>query len=99
MPDSRPARLPEPLSRCPFCTTAYTDEDVRPIGKRRDIQITHATCSSCLRAMMFAVDRRGGHIACVGALTDCDAHDAVRFEKEPKITLDEVLKAHVELRK
>jgi hypothetical protein len=49
--------------------------------------------------MMFAVDRAGGHVACVGLLTDCNADEAVRFEKGAKISLDEVLRAHVELRK
>jgi hypothetical protein len=49
--------------------------------------------------MLFAVDRRGAHIACVGVLTDCDADELIRFEKGSKISLDEVLKAHVELRK
>lgn len=98
MADSRSSRLPEPLSRCPFCATPYSDQDVRAIGRRREVQITHATCQQCLRAMLFAVERHGSHIACVGALTDCDLGDALRFEKEPMITLDEVLKAHVELR-
>ena len=95
----RHARLPEPLARCPFCAKLYTEMDVRPVGRRREGEVTHATCSDCRRAMLFAIDRRGGHVACVGLLTDCDAEDAVRFEKGPKITLDEVLKAHVDLRK
>ena len=99
MPDPRHARLPEPLARCPFCATLYAEGEVRTVGKRREGEMTHATCSQCLRAMMFAIDRRGGHVACVGVLTDCDADEAVRFEKAQKISLDEVLKAHVELRK
>ncbi len=48
---------------------------------------------------MFAVERRAGHVACVGVLTDCAVDEAMRFEKGQKISLDEVLKAHVELRK
>lgn len=99
MPDPRHARLPEPLARCPFCATLYAEEAVRTVGKRRDGEVTHATCGQCSRAMMFAIDRRGGHIACVGVLTDCDAEEAIRFENSQKISLDEVLKAHVELRK
>lgn len=99
MPDSPHARLPEPLARCPFCATAYADEHIRPVGRRRTGETSHATCTHCLRAMMFAVDRHGGHVACVGLLTDCNAEEAVRFEKGAKISLDEVLKAHVELRK
>ncbi|MDQ5952579.1 MAG: hypothetical protein QG626_708 [Patescibacteria group bacterium] len=99
MPDSRPARLPEPLARCPFCTTLYLEEQVRPVGRRRSGETSHATCLKCARAMMFAVDRAGGHVACVGLLTDCNADEAVRFEKGAKISLDEVLRAHVELRK
>lgn len=92
-------RLPEPLARCPFCATAYTEAAVKAVGKRRDGEVSHASCLQCLRAMMFAVERRGGHVACVGVLTDCNAEEALRFEKGPKITLDEVLGAHVELRK
>jgi hypothetical protein len=99
MPDPRSARLPEPLARCPFCTTAYTDQAVRLVGKRREGEVTHALCAQCRRAMMFAVDRRGGHVACVGVMTDCEADEAIRFEKGQKISLDEVLRAHVELRK
>jgi hypothetical protein len=56
------------------------------------VTIVYALCC-------FAVDRRGAHIACVGVLTDCDADELIRFEKGSKISLDEVLKAHVELRK
>ncbi len=93
------SRLPEPLARCPFCATAYAEKDVRLVGQRKDGEITHAACTQCLRSMLFAVDRKGSHIACVGLLTDCDAADAARFEKAGTITLDEVLKAHVELRK
>ena len=99
MSDSRRARLPEPLACCPFCATAYTEQAVKPVGKRREGEITHASCTQCLRAMLFAVDRKGGHVACVGVLTDCSADEAIRFEKAQKISLDEVLKAHVELRK
>jgi hypothetical protein len=99
MPDQRHPRLPEPLARCPFCATLYTESAVHTVGKQRDGETTHASCQQCLRAMMFAVERRGGHVACVGVLTDCDAEEAIRFEKGQKISLDEVLKAHVELRK
>lgn len=99
MSEPRSARLPEPLARCPFCTTAYLEPAVRPVAKRREGEVTHATCSFCGRAMLFAVDRRGGRVACVGVLTDCDADEAIRFEKGQKISLDEVLKAHVDLRK
>jgi len=91
--------LPEPLARCPFCATAYLEKDVKVVGKRREGEITHATCNHCQRAMLFAVSRQANHVACVGLLTDCDAEDAARFEKVEAISLDEVLKTHVELRK
>ena len=99
MSDLNHARLPEPLARCPFCAVAYADRSVRAVGRRQAGEVTHATCEQCRRAMLFAVERRGGHVACVGVLTDCNAEEALRFEKGPKITLDEVLGAHVELRK
>lgn len=99
MPDSRSSRLPEPLARCPFCAAAYVSDQVRLIGRRRSGETSHATCLACSRAMMFAVDRASGHVACVGLLTDCNAEEAARFEKGAKISLDEVLRAHVELRK
>ncbi len=92
-------RLPEPLARCPFCTVLYNENRIRAVGTKHNGEVTHATCDYCLRAMLFAVDRRGAHIACVGVLTDCDADELIRFEKTPKISLDEVLSAHVELRK
>lgn len=93
------SRLPEPLARCPFCTTSYTDAAVRVVCKRRETEISHAYCQQCFRAMLFAIDHRGSQIACVGVITDCDADEAIRFENEQKITLDEVLRTHVELRK
>lgn len=99
MSDSRPARLPDPLAKCPFCTTLYANDGLRGLGRKKGGEVTHATCRQCLRAMIFAVERTGSHIACVGVLTDCDAEEAVHFEKNQVITLDEVLKAHVALRK
>ena len=92
-------RLPEPIARCPFCTSLYSGPDVRAVGKKHGNQISHATCSQCFRAMLFAVERRAGQVACVGVLADCAVDEAIRFEKGQKISLDEVLKAHVELRK
>jgi hypothetical protein len=92
------SRLPEPLAHCPFCATSYAEEAVRAISKQRDVHMSHATCRQCGRAMMFAVDRRGGQIACVGVITDCSADEAIQFENAQKISLDEVLRAHVQLR-
>ena len=91
-------RLPEPLAHCPFCAAPYAEEAIRSMSKKRDVQISHATCRQCYRAMIFAVDRRGGQIACVGVITDCSADEAIQFENAQKITLDEVLRAHVQLR-
>ncbi|MFZ2681509.1 MAG: hypothetical protein WAZ14_00180 [Patescibacteria group bacterium] len=99
MSDAKHSRLPEPLARCPFCATAYAEHLISPVGKRQEGEVTHAACEQCLRSMLFAVDRRAGRVACVGLLTDCDADEAIRFEKAQKISLDEVLRAHVELRK
>ena len=94
-----PGRLPEPLARCPFCGTLYQADNLRALKERQGSQITHATCRDCHRAMLFAVDRKTGHVACVGLFSDCDADDAVRFDHDEKITLDEVLNTHVSLRK
>jgi hypothetical protein len=44
--------------------------------------------------MLFAVERREEHVACVGIFTDCDATDAKRFMEKPKISLDDVLRVH-----
>lgn len=92
-------QLPEPLARCPFCAASYTDANLRIIRNDFGQNTTHALCSQCLRAMLFAVERRGHLLACVGVLTDCDANEAVRFGGGFKISLDEVLEAHQELRK
>ncbi len=98
-PHDHGARLPEPLARCPFCSSRYRTEDLRELRERQGSQITHATCRDCQRAMLFAVDRRTSQVVCVGLFSDCDAEDAARFDHDQKITLDEVLNAHVSLRK
>jgi hypothetical protein len=89
--------LPEPMTRCTFCTLGYQDRDTKIVGSRFGHEITHSTCRGCGRAMLFALERRHGHVACVGLLTDCDYADAVRFEAKERITLDEVLKVHLAL--
>ncbi len=93
------ARLPEPLARCPFCGRLYSANNLQALKERQNTQVTHAICLECHRAMLFAVDRRTGHVACVGLFTDCDTEDAARFDHDEKITLDEVLDTHVSLRK
>lgn len=98
-PHDHGARLPEPLARCPFCSAHYRAEDLRGLKERQSSQVTHATCRDCHRAMLFAVDKRSGQVVCVGLFTDCDADDAVRFDHDEKISLDEVLNTHVSLRK
>lgn len=99
MPHDHGSRLPEPLARCPFCSTAYRSHDLRGLKDRQGSQVTHATCGKCQRAMLFAVDRRTGQVVCVGLFTDCTAEDAARFDNNEKISLDEVLNTHVSLRK
>lgn len=91
--------MPEPLARCPFCSTQYRSQDLRGLKERQGSQVTHATCRECQRAMLFAVDRHTGQVVCVGLFTDCDADDAARFDHNDKISLDEVLNTHVSLRK
>lgn len=54
----------------------------------------HATCFGCRRAMLFAIEHRDNHVACIGVFTDCDAVDAKRFLGKPGISLDDVLRAH-----
>ena len=84
----------EPISRCPFCSIPYDPERVQTISHMNQRDVVHATCLSCQRAMVFAIERREEHVACVGLFTDCDADDARRFLERPKISLDDVLRVH-----
>ena len=84
----------EPISRCPFCSIPYDAERVRTLTHADHRDIVHASCFGCQRAMLFAIERREEHVACVGLFTDCDAADARRFLEKPKISLDDVLRVH-----
>lgn len=84
----------EPLSKCPFCSVPYDGERVRKLSQHKGSELLHASCFGCRRAMMFVVERREGHVACVGIFTDCDVADAKKFLEKPKISLDDVLRAH-----
>ncbi len=84
----------DPISKCPFCSLPYDGERVRRLSQSKGAEILHASCFGCRRAMLFAVERRDEHVACVGVFTDCDATDAKRFMEKPKITLDDVLRVH-----
>lgn len=84
----------EPISRCPFCSLAYEKECVAPLSRADHREVIHASCFGCHRAMLFAIERREEHVSCVGVFTDCDQVDARRFLEKPKISLDDVLRAH-----
>jgi hypothetical protein len=87
----------DPIARCPFCGTSYHEERLRTLKKDRQREVIHATCLQCSRAMMFTVKRHEGNIACVGLFTDCDATDAFKFMGAKRLTLDDVLLAHITL--
>ncbi len=84
----------QPISKCPFCSLPYDGERVRELSRAPGTELLHATCFGCRRAMLFAIERRAEHVACVGIFIDCDAADAKRFLEKPKISLDDVLRAH-----
>lgn len=67
---------------------------VRTLSRSSRRDVVHATCFGCKRAMLFAIERREGQIACMGLFTDCDATDAKRFLEKSRISLDDVLRAH-----
>ena len=90
--------LLDPVSRCPFCGTSYGEDRVRAIPSRGAEEVMHATCSGCHRAMLFSLERKAESVSCVGMFTDCDAEDCLRFRRAKRITLDDVLEAHVQLR-
>lgn len=91
--------LLDPVSRCPFCGSSYPDEGIHVLAHRGGAEVFHATCSSCRRSMLFSLERKQESVACVGMFTDCNADDSIRFRSARRITLDDVLNAHVELRK
>lgn len=62
-------------------------------------EVFHATCSECRRAMLFSLERQQESVSCVGMFTDCNAEDSLHFQAARRITLDDVLEAHVQLRK
>lgn len=84
----------EPLSKCPFCSLPYDGERVRTLKSADRREFIHASCFGCRRAMLFAVERTGENLSCVGIFTDCDAADAQRFLEKPRISLDDVLRVH-----
>ncbi|MEK9155544.1 MAG: hypothetical protein AAB839_02750 [Patescibacteria group bacterium] len=87
----------DPIARCPFCGISYDEERLRTLKKERQRDVIHATCTGCRRAMLFTVKRNEGNIACVGLFTDCDATDALKFMTAKRLTLDDVLLAHITL--
>ncbi len=91
--------LLDPVSRCPFCGTSYREDRVKAIPSHGAEEVMHATCSDCSRAMLFSLERKVESVSCIGMFTDCDAEDCLRFRQAKRITLDDVLRAHVELRR
>lgn len=96
-PNSKHSLL-DPVSRCPFCGTSYGDERVRSIPSKGPEEVLHATCGNCQRAMLFSLERQQESVSCVGMFTDCAAEDCLRFRHASRITMDDVLRAHVVLR-
>ncbi|MCR4312488.1 MAG: hypothetical protein NUV56_04350 [Candidatus Uhrbacteria bacterium] len=99
-----PAKAPkhsllDPVSRCPFCGAAYEEGRIRVLEHQGPKEVFHATCGACQRAMLFSLERKQESVSCVGMFTDCDAEDCLRFRTAKRITLDDVLAAHVLLRK
>lgn len=86
--------LLDPVTKCPFCSTAYDGERLRTLKRSEGREVLHATCQQCFRAMFYTIERFEQHIACVGLFTDCDAQDAVRFMSRKRLSLDDVLVAH-----
>ncbi len=100
MPAKTPKRsLLDPVSRCPFCGSAYKHERVHILEHRGGREVFHAICSECHRAMLFSLERKQESVSCVGMFTDFNAEDSLRFLGAKRITLDDVLEAHVQLRK
>lgn len=96
--DSSRYALLDPVTKCPFCSTAYDGERLRTLQRSESREMVHATCLQCSRAMFYTIERLEQHIACVGIFTDCDVHDALRFMHRKQLSVDDVLGAHETLK-
>lgn len=69
------------------------------VEKADKTELIHLSCESCKKAFVLSIERSPSRLRSVGLLTDCSADDYTRFHKAHKVTLDDVLRVHEELRK
>ncbi|MBU1921930.1 hypothetical protein KKD84_01750 [Patescibacteria group bacterium] len=82
------------LTKCPFCSANMEKLDVRLLQDMDDRQMVHIHCAACLGSMIALFLLAGPGIASIGLVTDLSFDDVVKFNKNDKIGLDDVLKTH-----
>lgn len=82
---------------CPNCLMPYDRLSAEVVRVENGRRILHVTCRLCDHAMLLSIAKIGSRLACAGMLTDCSSEEAKRLLFGEKVTIDDVIHAHVGL--
>lgn len=82
------------ISYCPLCEASYNPKEASALKENDDGHLLHIVCSECECAILALVIVSSVGIASVGTVTDLSAEEAVAFQRNEAVTLDDVLAVH-----
>lgn len=66
----------------------------RVIGEDGETHLLHVTCRKCQNSVLAVVLTNPSGVSSVGLITDLSFEDVHRFQKAPRVTIDDVIDAH-----
>lgn len=84
----------EQMTKCPFCSSTFAQEDFVHVQEDDTKTIAHATCSRCRSSLLLISNVGQFGIMNIGVPTDLSSGEAGRLLRSKKISSDQVLEVH-----
>lgn len=86
------------VSRCPLCDSRSNAMEARLLGENGDTHLLHIRCRKCANSILALVLISTSGASTVGMVTDLSFDDVMRLRRGRRLTIDDVLAAHVSMR-
>lgn len=83
------------ISSCPICNARYHSAELRVLEERHDAQLVYIQCRRCRSSVLAVVLANQLGVSSVGLVTDLTGEDVLKFRRQPKISVDDVLDTHL----
>ncbi|NIP33104.1 hypothetical protein GWN26_13935 [Candidatus Saccharibacteria bacterium] len=86
------------INRCPLCGGSASRLEARLLGQTQERQTVHLHCHECAGSVIAYFVMSGMGMTSYGLVTDLSFDDFVKFKQGLAIELDDVIRAHENLK-